>query len=60
MFDSFLKYQALMASQFERLQATYDFSIIDGDRSLEEINLEMQQKTEQVLARKRHAQAHAR
>jgi dTMP kinase len=58
MFDSFLKYQALMASQFERLQATYGFSIIDGDRSLEEINLEMQQKTEQVLTRKRQAEAY--
>ncbi|HXJ57687.1 MAG TPA: thymidylate kinase [Verrucomicrobiae bacterium] len=58
MFDSFLKYQALMASQFERLQAPYGFSIIDGDRSLEEINLEMQQKTEQVLSRKRQAEVH--
>src|ERR1700720_3488452 len=32
MFDSFLKYQALMAGEFKRLQATYGFSIIDGDR----------------------------
>jgi dTMP kinase len=59
MFDSFMKYQALMAAQFERLQTTYGFSIIDGDRSAEEINLELQQKTEQVLARKREAKAGA-
>jgi len=52
MFDSFLKYQALMAKQFERLQATYGFSILDGHRSPEDINAELQQKTEQVLARK--------
>ena len=52
MFDSFLKYQALMAKQFERLQATYGFSILDGDLSPEDINAELQQKTEQVLARK--------
>ena len=52
MFDSFLKYQGLMANQFERLQATYGFSIIDGDRSPEAVNAELRQKTEQVLARK--------
>ena len=52
MFDSFLKYQGLMANKFERLQSTYGFSIIDGDRSPEAINVELQQKTEQVLTRK--------
>jgi len=52
MFDSFIKYQGLMASQFERLQSTYGFSIIDCDRSPDEINSELQQKTEQVLAKK--------
>src|SRR5688572_2883627 len=52
MFDSFIKYQGLMAAQFERLQATYGFSIIDCDRSPDDINAELQQKTEQVLARK--------
>lgn len=52
MFDSFLKYQALMSNQFERLQSTYGFSILEGDRPPEDINAELQQKTEQVLARK--------
>jgi dTMP kinase len=52
MFDSFLKYQALMANQFERLQATYGFSMLEGDRSPEDVNAELRQKTEQVLARK--------
>jgi dTMP kinase len=52
MFDSFLKYQALMAKQFERLQATYHFSIIDGNRSPNEISAELQHKTQQVLAKK--------
>ena len=52
MFDSFLKYQELMARQFEQLQATYGFSIIDGVRSPEAVNSELQQQTEQVLARK--------
>ena len=52
MFDSFLKYQALMAQQFKRLQATYGFGIIDGSRSPEDIYAELQQKIEQVLATK--------
>ena len=52
MFDSFIKYQGLMAAQFERLQASYGFGIIGGDRSTDEINAELQQKIEQVLAKK--------
>jgi dTMP kinase len=49
MFDSFLKYQQLMAREFQRLQATYGFNIVDGDRSPDEINTELQQKIEAVL-----------
>ena len=52
MFDSFLKYQGLMAKQFERLQSTYGFGIIDGNRSPDDINAELQRKTQQVLATK--------
>lgn len=52
MFDSFIKYQGLMAKQFERLQTTYGFGIIDGDRSPEDITSELQQRIEQVLAKK--------
>jgi dTMP kinase len=50
MFDSFLKYQALVAAQFKRLQRTYGFQIIDGHRSVEAIYAELQKKTEAVLA----------
>jgi len=49
MFDSFLKYQSLMARQFQRLQAIYGFQIIDGNRSPDEINAELKQKIETVL-----------
>jgi dTMP kinase len=52
MFDSFLKYQALMLTEFRRLQGLYGFSIVDGDRSPEEINAELQQKIETVLKSK--------
>jgi len=49
MFDSFLKYQALMAQQFKRLQRVYGFHIIDGHRSVEAINAELRKKIEAVL-----------
>jgi len=50
MFDSFLKYQALMARQFTSLQATYGFDIVDGDRSPEDVNADLRRKIESVLA----------
>jgi dTMP kinase len=49
MFDSFLKYQALMAAQFQRLQKTYGFQIINGNRSPDHVTAELRQKIEAVL-----------
>ena len=49
-FDSFLKYQALMAREFKRLQASYGFHIIDAHRAVEVINAELRKKIEAVLA----------
>jgi dTMP kinase len=50
MFDCFLQYQALVEKQFRRLQSTYGFTIVNGERSAEEINAELQEKIEEVLA----------
>src|SRR5579862_6879142 len=52
MFDSFLKYQALMAAEFKRLQGIYGFTIVDGDRNPEDINVELQRKIEAVVTGK--------
>jgi dTMP kinase len=52
MFDSFMKYQALVAKEFRRLQAIYGFTIVDGNRSLDEINNELRRKIQAVLAAK--------
>ena len=52
LFDSFLKYQALMTKQFQRLQSTYGFTIVNGNRSTDEINAELRHKIETVLAGK--------
>jgi dTMP kinase len=49
MFDSFLKYQGLMEKQFQRLQSSYDFTIVDGHRPMEAINMELRRKIEQLL-----------
>ena len=50
MFDSFLKYQELMAKEFRRMQALYGFDIVDGHKSVDDINAELRRKTEAVLA----------
>jgi dTMP kinase len=50
MFDSFLNYQSLMEKQFQRLQATYDFMMLDANRPKEVLNAELRQKIEQLLA----------
>ncbi len=50
MFDSFLKYQALVQEQFRRLQATYGFTMVDGSRSVEAISAELQHKIQSVLS----------
>jgi len=49
MFDSFLKYQKLLIDEFERLRRVYDFDIVDGARSLHEINADLRGKIEAVL-----------
>lgn len=50
MFDSFLQYQALVQEQFKRIQSTYGFRIVDGHRSMDEINVELRRKIESVMA----------
>jgi dTMP kinase len=50
LFDSFLQYQGRMRDTFRRLQKTYGFSIIDGERPPSDINRELQERIERVLA----------
>ena len=52
MFDSFMKYQTTMQQTFRLLQATYGFTIVDGNRSVEAINTELRKKIGAVLAGK--------
>jgi dTMP kinase len=50
MFDSFLKYQGLVQEQFRRLQSTYGFTMVNGERSVDEISAELQTNIESILA----------
>ena len=50
MFDSFLQYQARVATKFKELQATYGFTIVDGSRSPEEVHIELRRRIAGVLA----------
>jgi dTMP kinase len=49
MFDSFLQYQSLVAAKFRKLQKTYGFTIVDGHRSTEEINVELRRRIQTIL-----------
>src|SRR5215472_13348064 len=52
MFDSFMKYQTAMEKTFRSLQTKYGFTIVDGLRSPDAINADLQKKTGAVLAGK--------
>jgi dTMP kinase len=49
LFDSFLRYQGLMRDTFRRLQKTYGFHLIQGERSPDAISRELQQQVEAVI-----------
>ena len=50
MFESFLKYQALVEKQFKNLQSVYGFTIVDGHRPVDATTRELQMRIESVLA----------
>ena len=50
MFDSFLKYQGQLRERFKRIQSTYGFTIIDGNRPVDDITAELRRKIESVIA----------
>jgi dTMP kinase len=52
MFDSFLRYQTEVQKVFRRLQGTYDFTIVDGNRPVDAIHTELQKKIGAVLAQR--------
>src|SRR5271163_3750865 len=51
-FDSFLKYQTQMQETFRKLQKTYDFDIVDANRSTDSITRELRKKIGALLEAK--------
>ena len=51
-FDSFVQYQTKMQTAFRQLQKTYGFTIVDGNRSEDDITRELRKKISGVLAGK--------
>ena len=49
MFDSFVRYQKLMADKFDELRKTWGFTTIDADRSMSELNRELRGNVQRVL-----------
>ena len=49
MFDSFLKYQTQMGEAFRQLQKTYQFEIVDANRSMNAVNKELRKKISAVI-----------
>src|SRR5690242_4332255 len=48
-FDSFLKYQALMQKAFKTLQKSYGFEIVDANRSANAVNKELRKKISSIV-----------
>jgi len=49
MFESFLIYQSMVAREFRKMQKRYGLVFINGNRSIEEINAELQGKIDNFL-----------
>ena len=49
MFDSFVKYQTAIQAVFRRLQKTYDFNIVDANRSMDSVTRELRKKIGALL-----------
>jgi len=49
LFDSFIEYQQMMQEVFRKLQKTYGFKIVDGNRPVDVVNSELRKKIEAVL-----------
>jgi dTMP kinase len=52
MFDSFVNYQKAMQAAFRRMQKTYGFSIVDGNRSVDAVTDALRRRISAVLAGK--------
>ena len=50
MYESFIVYQRMIAKEFQRMQRRYSLLIINGNRTIEEINSDLQTKIQHFLS----------
>ncbi len=49
LYDSFIKYQKLMAREFASMESRYGLIRVDGNRSIHEVNADLQRMIEEYL-----------
>jgi dTMP kinase len=49
LFDSFVQYQTAMQAAFRQLQKTYGFTIVNGNRSVDAVTVELRKRIGAVL-----------
>ncbi len=54
MFESFLKYQNLIQEEFTKMQAKYGFQVINGNRSVQAVAKDLQERIMHVLGEKQN------
>ena len=52
--ESFLLYQQKIKQQFIRMQKSYGIIPIDGNRSIESVNIDLQKKIDQFLSKNKY------
>jgi dTMP kinase len=54
MYESFMIYQRMIAKEFRSMQKRYNLSIVDGNRSIPEVNSDLQNRINQFLGSNQH------
>lgn len=54
MYESFMIYQRMIAKEFRRMQKRYNLVIVDGNRSISEVNADLQKRIDHFLGSIQH------
>jgi dTMP kinase len=54
MYESFMIYQRMIAKEFRRMQKRYNLAIVDGNRSIPEVNTDLQKRIDHFLGSIQH------
>lgn len=54
MYESFMIYQRMIAKEFRRMQKRYNLVIVDGNRSISEVNADLQKRIDHFLSSIQH------